>query len=257
MNASPDIVPPLLSSIRITLMEPKTPGNIGAVARAMKTMGLSRLVLVRPVAFREAPEALWMAHGSEDILEAAQVADTLDEALDGVAYAVGTTNRVRATWLNPIYPMDAAATEIARVAQKHTVAILFGREDRGLLNEELDRCNLITRIPAAITHPSLNLAQAVMICAYELFQAARQPPEPLSLRLAGLRDVERICRRINDNLIRIGFRPRPEPDTFLRSIRRVFRRSFRLENRDVAVLHKICDQMEEFIGKDDSPKTPP
>lgn len=239
----------LLSNIRVVLVEPKAPGNIGSVARAMKTMGLSRLVLVNPVPFRDAPEALWMAHHAEDILDAAEIVSTVEEALRDVAYAVATANRERGSWSNPVFPIQQAAVEIARVARRQPVAILFGREDRGLRNDELERCHMLTRIPAATIHPSLNLAQAVMICAYEVFQAAQGDPPSLRLKLAELSEVERICERINGSLVRIGFKPRPEPDTFLRSIRRVFRRTFRLEHRDVATLHKICDQMDRFVEK--------
>lgn len=239
----------LLSNIRVVLVEPKAPGNIGSVARALKTMGLSRLVLVNPVPFREAPEARWLAHNAEDILDAAEVVSTVEEALRDVVYAVGTANRVRGAWLNPVYPIKQAATEIARVAQHQAVAIVFGREDRGLLNDELERCHLLTRIPAATSHPSLNLAQAVMVCAYEVFQAAHNAPPSLRVKLVDVADVERICERVNDSLVRIGFKPRPAPDTFLRSLRRVFRRAFRLEQRDVATLHKICDQMDRFVEK--------
>jgi TrmH family RNA methyltransferase len=242
-------VPLSLARIGLVLVEPKAPGNIGAAARAMKTMGLSRLVLVNPASFQEAPEARWFAHGAEDVLEGAAVVPTVDEALQGVAYAVGTTNRTRGAWLSPVYTMEAAAREIVRVAQHQPVALLFGREDRGLINDELERCHLIARIPAATMYPSLNLAQAVMVCAYEIFQAAMDPPPALRLRLAGIHDVERICHRINDTMVRIGFVPRPEPDTFLRSLRRVFRRSFRLEDRDIATLHKLCDEVDAYIER--------
>jgi len=239
----------ILSAIRIVLVGPQVPGNIGAAARAMKTMGLSHLVLVHPEASPDAPEARWMAHGAGDILDTVMVTETLEEALSGVVYAVGTANRVRGAWLNPVYPVDTAATEIVRAAQRGPTAILFGREDRGLLNDELELCQMVARIPAATIYPSLNLAQAVMVCVYEVFRAAQGPPPTLRLRLAEIEDVERVCRRLNDTLMRIGFKPRPEPETFLRSLRRVFRRAFRTEQRDVAALHKICDQIDGYVER--------
>lgn len=240
-------VPAFLSNLTVVLVEPQAAGNIGATARAMKTMGLSRLALVNPVEFHTAPEARRLAHGAEDILDVASVVSSLDDALTGVVFAVGTTNRPRGHWLSPVYPLRDAAPEIVAVARQQPVAVLFGREDRGLLNDELERCHLITHIPAACVHPALNLSQAVMVCAYEIFLASLNSSPAVRLRLADIHEVERVCRRIGDTLINIGFVPRPAPDTFLRSIRRVFQRCFRLEKRDVAVLHKICDQIDEYI----------
>jgi tRNA (cytidine32/uridine32-2'-O)-methyltransferase len=248
-DRSENIAPAFLSHLRIVLIEPKTPGNIGATARAMRTMGLSRLVLVNPVEFRTVPETRWMAHGAEDLIDNAVVVPSVDEALADMTYVVGTTNRARGVWLNPIYNIDQAAATIAGHVQKHTVAVLFGREDRGLLNHELQRCNLIVRIPAAMTYPSLNLSQAVMVIAYEIFQACMAPPEPVQLRLSKNEDIERICRRIMDTMLRIGFAPCPDEDTFLRSVRRVLRRSLQLEHRDVATLHKLCAEIDAYVGR--------
>lgn len=242
----PDI-PELLSNIAVVLVEPQVPGNIGSAARAMKTMGLSRLILVNPVEFRTASEAQWLAYGANDILDEATVVSTLDDALNDVVFAVGTTNRGRSDWLNPILSIHDAAPEIAAAAQQHKVVILFGREDRGLMNEDLEKCHLVTRIPAACLYPSLNLSQAVMVCAYEIFQVAQVPPPPVRLRLADINDVERIARRINDTLGSLGFVSLPVPETFLRALRRVFRRSFRLEKRDVATLHMICDRIDYYV----------
>lgn len=240
-------VPAFLSNIAVVLVEPQTPGNIGATARAMKTMGLSRLILVNPVEFRMMSETRWLAHGADDVLDNAEVVPTLDAALEGVVFSVGATNRIRDDRLNPISIFRDAAPEVVAAAQRHRSAILFGREDRGLMNEELEKCHLIARIPAACMYPSLNLSQAVMVCVYEIFQAAVVPPPPVRLHLAEIADVERISQRIGDTLIRIGFVSRPIPETFFRALRRVFRRSFRLEKRDVATLHKICDRIDYYV----------
>lgn len=240
-------IPGYFSNIHIVLVEPQAPGNIGAAARAMKTMGLSRLTLVNPVEFRAAPETRWLAHGADDVVDAARVVPSLDHALADMRYVVGTANRKRGLSLGPVYPVREAVSELTRVARKYPVALLFGREDRGLLNEELAQCHIITRVPAACAHPSLNLAQAVMVCVYELFQLSGDPPPPVSMPLAGNEDIERICLRINDTLRMVGFVSHPEPDTFLRSIRRIFRQSFRLEMRDVAALHKMCDHIAYYV----------
>lgn len=248
-DRSDSIAPGYFSRIHIVLVEPKVPGNIGAVARAMTTMGLSRLVLVNPVEFRHEAEARWMAHGAGEILDNARVVPTLDEAVSGLALVVGTTNRTRGIWLNPIQPVEEAFAELAAVARSQPAGILFGREDRGLLNDELQRCNVIARIPAATTYPSLNLAQSVMVCAYELFRLSGEAPPASEVRLAENRDVERITHRIHGTLLRLGFTPTPSEETFLRSIRRVLRRSLRLEQRDVATLHKVCDEIDAYVER--------
>ena len=249
-DRSESIAPDYFARIRIVLVEPKVPGNIGAVARAMTTMGLTRLVLVNPVAFRQESEARWMAHGAGEILDNASVVPTLDEAVKDLALVVGTTNRTRGVWLNPIQPVEEAFTELVATARSQPTGILFGREDRGLLNDELERCNLIARIPAATTYPSLNLAQSVMVCAYELFRTGGGEAPPVSdIRLAENREVERVCQRIHETLLRIGFTPTPSEESFLRSIRRVLRRSTRLEQRDVATLYKVCDEIDAYVKR--------
>ncbi len=248
-DRSESIAPDFFSRIHIVLVEPKVPGNIGAVARAMTTMGLTRLVLVNPVEFSQEAEARWMAHGTGEILDSALVVPTLDEAVNDLALVVGTTNRTRGVWLHPIQPVEEAFAELVSVARNQPAGILFGREDRGLLNDELQRCNLIARIPVATTYPSLNLAQAVMVCAYELFRVGGDAPPASEVNLAENRDVERISHRVHETLLRLGFTPTPSEETFLRSIRRVLRRSLRLEQRDVATLHKVCDEIDAYVER--------
>ena len=243
------IAPDYFSRINIVLVEPKVPGNIGAVARAMTTMGLSRLVLVNPVEFRHTDEARWMAHGAGEILDAARIVPTLEEAVKDLALVVGTTGRMRSAWLSPIQPIEQACAELTAVARNQPAGILFGREDRGLLNDELQRCNTIARIPAATAYPSLNLAQAVMVCAYELFRLSGETTETAAVHLAGNSDVERVTHRVHEALLRIGFTSLPSEETFLRSIRRVLRRSLRLEQRDIATLHKVCDEIDAYVDR--------
>ncbi len=246
---SESIAPEYFSRIHVVLVEPKVPGNIGAVARAMTTMGLTRLVLVNPVEFRQEEEARWMAHGAGEVLDAARIVETVNEAVEELALVVGTTARSRRTWLHPIQPVDQACAELTAVARTQPTGILFGREDRGLLNDELQLCNVIARIPAATTYPSLNLAQSVMVSAYELFRLSGEGPPASEVRLAENQEVERVCHRIQGTLLRLGFTPLPNKDTFLRSIRRVLRRSLRLERRDVATLHKVCDEIDAYVDR--------
>ncbi len=248
MSIEPEITPPdFFSNTSIILIEPQAPGNIGATARAMKTMGFSRLVLVNPVEYRTVSEARWLAHGAEDVLDGAIEVATLEAALDDIKFVIGTTNRGREPWFNPIVPIRDAMSETLGFMQEQNIAILFGREDSGLPNDALEMCHRFVRIPAALVHPSLNLSQAVMICCYEIFLAAHNPSPPVRLRMAEVNDVERVIIRIFETMSLVGFVSRPAPETFLRAIRRVFRRAFRLEVRDVGTLHKICDNIAYFV----------
>ena len=157
---------PNLDTVSIVLVEPQVPGNVGACARVMKNMGLKRLVLVNPW-FHNHPQARYMAHGSEDILEDAKVVDNLSEAVADSVLVVGTTRRKRhnTPFMNP----RQAALEILGSSRSGPVSILFGREDKGLSNEELKWCQIHVSIPSSQAQPSLNLSQAVMVMAYELF----------------------------------------------------------------------------------------
>lgn len=178
--------------ISIILVQPKQPGNIGAAARAMKTMGLDPLVLVAPPEDVQAhPDALRMAHGAHDVLQAARIAPTLAEALAGTTLAISTTHRRRAGRARALSPAEAAERLVAALARPPSpavarpskrgaaraeddaprVALVFGREDRGLTTAELDLCAHTSRVPAVTRHPSLNLAQAVMVYAWEIRRA--------------------------------------------------------------------------------------
>jgi len=230
----------ILTNIAVVLVEPKTPGNIGSVARAMKNMGLSRLILVNPAEFR-VPEARWMAHASTDILDGAESVSTIEDALADATTIIGTTHRIGRR-RGPFYTPKEAAQKVVSLAQVGRVALVFGPEDRGLLNPELELCHMLGRIPCASSYPSLNLSQAVMVFAYEIYVASLAPPPPPSLKPASFREIEHMYRRIDEVLTQIGFISRNTPTSFMRSVRRVFGRT-RLEYRDVATIHKICDQI--------------
>jgi len=156
----------VLARIRVVLVETSHPGNIGAAARAMKTMGLRQLVLVRPRLFPSA-EATARASGADDLLQAARVVDDIASAIADCGLVLGTTARTRHLEWPVMTPRVAAAWAAAQPTQAD-VAILFGREQSGLSNEELALCQRAIRIPTAADFSSLNLAQAVQICAYEL-----------------------------------------------------------------------------------------
>lgn len=232
---------PDYTNIRIVLVEPKVPGNTGAAARAIKNMGLASLVLVRPW-FHGHPQARYMAHGSEDVLERAEVHDTLSGAVAGSVLVVGTTRRRRtsAPFSNP----RNAAPLILESSASGPVSVLFGREDRGLLNDELKLCQLLVAIPSSRTQPSLNLAQAVMVMAYELF-SAEHPGVPSPLDLAPSEEIEVMYGHLARSLETLGFRERNDGVNYMKSLRRVFSRT-RLERRDVASIHKLCGEIDRF-----------
>ena len=238
-----------LELVRVVLVHPATPGNIGAAARALKTMGLNDLVVVRDAPFRDHPEARMLAHGALDVLEQARRVATLDEALEGVHWVVGTTHRRRSRFRDLVLPLDEAARRVAAWSRTRRVALLFGREDRGLLDEEIARCRIVTTIPTADENPSLNLAQAVMVGAYEIFLAALPEIPELDPDLAEAPEIEALYQRIARSLLLLEFRPLgDDPESFLRSLRRVFRDAA-LERRDVRTLHRICQQVEFFARK--------
>ena len=157
-----------LSNISIVLVHTAYPENIGSVARVMKNMGLHELVLINPVPYKII-EAYALAHKSKDILDNALVYTDLEEALSPFTFIVGTTQRVRGPHY-PLYTPRDIADEIKTIGNQKKIALVFGRESRGLTNEELRNCHIISTIPTAVDQPAINLAQAVMIFCYEIYQ---------------------------------------------------------------------------------------
>ena len=249
-------VPKNLDNVRVILFEPREPGNIGSAARAIKGMGLSRLYLVNPVPFKDAKPTWYMAHGAQEIIENSQVFDTLEEALEGVHLLVGTSHRKREAKLPPPVSAREAAQEIASVSQSQQVALLFGREDFGLSTNQISRCQLMASIPMATKNPSLNLAQAVQVFAYELFLASIGDIPQAELEYAEVNRIEAFYGRMTHLLKRIRVTPYNQDwETFLKSIRRVFSRT-RLEERDIATLdmvfsttHRYLDRLEQELSE--------
>ena len=242
-------VPTSLDNIRVILFEPREPGNIGSAARALKGMGLSQLYLVNPIPFLEAKPTWYMAHGATDVIENCCVVETLDDALEGVQFLVGTTHRRRDPRLPPAVSAREAAQEIASVSQHQQVGLLFGREDFGLSTSQISRCQLIASVPMAAKNPSLNLAQAVQVFAYEVFLASAGDIPPAELEYADVNEIEAFYGRITTLLQRIGVTPyNHDWETFLKSLRRVFSRT-RLEQRDIATLDMIFSTTLRYITR--------
>ncbi|MGD0016319.1 MAG: RNA methyltransferase [Verrucomicrobiia bacterium] len=246
------VAPENLANVTVILVEPAVPGNIGSVARAMKTMGISDLIVVNgPKDFADHQQTIMLGHGAHDVLKHARSVATWDEATDGLHWLVGTTHRKRRAQFPQIVEARQAAAKIAELSKKHRVGIVFGREEAGLSDAELRKCHDIASVPQASEHPSLNLAQAVMLFAYEVYLASLgEVPKP-SYNLATVHEVETVLKHLAESLNKVGFRPHQgDPESFMRSLRRVLSRA-PLEKRDVNVLHRICQQIDYFVkGRD-------
>ncbi len=237
-----------LSRIRVVLVEPTHPGNVGAAARAMRTMGLERLVLVAP---REFPseEAWARASGAEEVLERARVVATLDEALAGCGLAVGTSARRRSLAWPGREPRAAAAEAVAAAAAGTEVAFVFGRERTGLTNAELDRCQALLTIPTVPDFRSLNVAAAVQVVAYELHLAARgaPPAEPPAEPPATADELESFYGHLERVMVRVGFLDPDNPRRLMRRMRRLFARA-RPERTELNILRGILTAVERCCG---------
>jgi tRNA (cytidine32/uridine32-2'-O)-methyltransferase len=235
-----------LPDIRIVLVEPSHPGNIGGAARAMKTMGFGDLALVRPKRFPD-PQAEWRAAGAMDVLDAARVCDDLDEAIGDCGLVVGTSARERRIPL----PLDTAAEFAERIAVAGVggkpVAVLFGREVSGLTNEELERCNRRLVIPAHPDYRSLNLAMAVQVVCYELHRAVAAAPDAPAAwdrDLASAKEVAALYRHLEQVLRRIGFEDPKAPRRTMTRLRRLFGR-IAMDETEVAILRGVLSHIEQ------------
>lgn len=232
---------PNLNAVRIVLVEPRVPGNAGSAARAMKNMGLSRLVLVKPW-FHKHPQARYMAHGSEDILDNAEVLDNLDEAVADSILVVGATRRNRHN--TPVMNPKQAALEILESSRSGPVSVLFGREDKGLTNKELKCCQILVTIPSSVAQPSLNLSQSAMVMAYELFSTVCSGGRcPMDFAPAG--SIAGMYEHLFESLTTLGLKQWNDGDNYMKSLRRVFSRT-RLEKRDVSTIHKLCGEIDKY-----------
>jgi TrmH family RNA methyltransferase len=230
--------------VDFVLVEPYHPGNIGAAARALKTMGFPHLVLVNPCDFR-VPEARWMAHASAEVFDSIRVVPTLQAALDEVHFAVATTQRARYDQL-PFYTPAELGPHVVQLSQEHRVAIVFGRERAGLSNDELRACHVLSTIPAAVSYPSLNLSQAVMLYAYELFKASYESEKRFRWHPASYQEQESVYRHLEASLRRTALTPRVGWARFIMQFKRVFARAYP-ERRDVRMMHKILQAFDDCL----------
>jgi tRNA (cytidine32/uridine32-2'-O)-methyltransferase len=241
-----------LDNIRIVLVNTSHPGNIGGVARAMKNMGLTRLYLVAP---RDYPseQADGRAVSAADILAAAVVVPTLDAAIGDCQFVVGTSARERRIpW--PLLDARQCAGRIAQTSSREQVAVLFGREDRGLTNEELQVCNLHLNIPTSQAYSSLNLAMAVQIVAYELRMQLASPEAPAieyeywDASFASRDNMERFYTHLEETLIDIEFLDMAAPRQLMSRLRRLYSR-VRLDEMELNILRGILTETQKWVAR--------
>ena len=237
----------ILERIHVVLVEPKNAGNIGSVVRAMKNMGLSRLHLVNPVPFRDEAEQRKMGYRSQEVIAAAREFTSLSDALHGISQVFLATAK-KGKWKKDFLSPSQAAARIAAVGASEKIALVFGREDKGVTTDESQLANYFVRIPMAGTYPSLNLSQAVMVVTYEVFKAVHESGQLDGLpRMAEKRAFERLTENIWELMKSLEVRE-PENGLFHRSLKRALNRT-RWTNADVAVFDRFCKQMRWFAEK--------
>ena len=241
----------LLQKIRVVLVNTSHPGNIGGAARAIKNMGISQFYLVEPKEY-PADKAVWRAAGAQDILDSAVVVETLDEAVADCGLVVGTSARERRIPWPLVTPRECGERAIVE-AQHHDVAIVFGREDRGLTNEELHKCNYHVHIPSNPEYSSLNLGAAVQVLCYEVrmaWMAAKegklphfddwdQPP-------ANHKALELYYEHLQETLEQLSFLEPGNPRQTMTRLRRLYSR-VRLDQMELSILRGVLTSIQNFI----------
>ena len=241
-----------LDNIRIVLVNTSHPGNVGAVARAMKNMGLSKLYLVAPKQFPD-EQATWRAVSAADILENAVVTDTLEEAVGGCQFVVGTSARGRRIPC-PLLDPRRCAEHMNEESERGEVAVLFGREDRGLTNDELKVCNLHLNIPTSADYSSLNLAMAVQIVCYELRMLMDAPSLPerndeqWDTPFATQEYMESYFVHLEQTLVDIEFMDREAPRQLMTRLRRLYSR-VRLDEMEMNILRGILSDTQKWVRR--------
>ncbi|HJT97208.1 MAG TPA: RNA methyltransferase [Rhodanobacteraceae bacterium] len=243
-------VPSIADRIRFVLVRTSHPGNIGGAARAIRTMGLRRLSLVAPHAFPHA-EANALAAGADDVLAAAPVARDLPEAIADCALVIGTTARRRDVPMEEIDPREAAARVVAAARAGNEVALVFGNERTGLENEEIKRCRAAVLIPSDPDFPSLNLAQAVQVLAYEIRMAELAGVSPLPVQKhdppASSAELDAFFDHLAKTLDAIDFHKGRSPRTVLLRLRRLYLRAAP-DRRELRILHGILSDTDRLAS---------
>lgn len=243
--------PTILENVVVVLDHPQNLVNIAGVVRAMKNMGLHRLRVVNPAEY-DTWRIGGIAHRSEDVAEGAEIFGSLREALADCIHVVGTTARARTAHRNYLRPRDAAPLVVDR-AREGVVALLFGREDRGLENDALDLCHSVAIIPTNPDYSSMNLAQATLILAYEVFLAAGGAGGPLpkgrrTTRPATVAELENTYAALEQGLDRIDFFKARAPEAILRTLRTVISRA-EPDLQEAGILRAIGFEISSYLDR--------
>jgi tRNA (cytidine32/uridine32-2'-O)-methyltransferase len=235
----------MLNNIRMVLINTSHPGNIGAAARAMKTMGLSKLYLVAPLLFPH-DKAIEMASGAQDVLNNAVVVNTLEDAIHDCHLIVGTSARTRAIPWPLLTPRELAEMTVKEPPHTH-IAIVFGREQSGLTNEELHRCHYHLHIPSHSDYNSLNIAAALQVIAYELRVAhLNDLSHPIEdNEYVNQEEMEVFYHHLERVLIQIGFLNPAVPRQLMTRLRRLFNRA-RLDQMEMNILRGVLGMVERI-----------
>ncbi len=242
----------MLANIRVVLLNTSHPGNIGAAARAMKTMGLTRLYLLNPKHF-PAAEATARASGADDVLANATVCTDLRDALAGSKLVIGASARCRSIPC-PVIEPESCAKRLFAESERGDVAILFGCERSGLSNEEIDRCQFLVQIPSNPDYGSLNLAAAVQIISYEILMAHRAHEKSdvaagsVDYQPAAAEEMERFYEHLERVLIQLGFLNPDNPRMLMRRLRRFYNRA-RPDENEINILRGILSASEQDPGR--------
>ena len=239
---------PRLSRVRVVLVEPSHPGNIGGAARAMKTMGLAQLAVVNPRRFPD-PQAQWRAAGAQDVLEAVDVFGSVAEAVADCNWVVGTSTRSRRIpW--PVKSAEQVASDVLALPPQSRSALLFGRETSGLANDELMLCHCHLQIPANPDYPSLNLAMAVQVVCYELFkqsEGADQPAVAWDQPPATAAQLEGFIAHLEGVLVNSGYLDPNNPGQTMTRLRRLFTR-VGMDDKEVQMLRGVLKELDPGPG---------
>ncbi|MDC7689736.1 MULTISPECIES: RNA methyltransferase [Vogesella] len=239
-------VPDFLKNIRVVLARPSHPGNIGSAARAMKTMGLTRLYLVEPKAFPH-EEANVLASGAVDVVENAIVVSSLAEALADVSVACALTSRRRELSTPLSTPRETAPELMARARDGEQVALVFGNETFGLSIDEVEQCNRLVTVPGNPDYFSLNLAMAVQVMTYELFSHSGVSVDYLKPedRTATLGEVDSFCGHLEAAMADVGYLEHRNSERLLRRMRTLFHRAA-LQREEIDILRGFFKQAQRF-----------
>ena len=237
--------------IRIVLVGTQHPGNIGSAARAMKTMGLSNLVLVAPKRYPD-PEAIALAAGADDVLANAIVVASLAEALEGCTYVIGTSSRARSVALPEFAPKEASEQLVLK-SMESTVALLFGPERTGLENEDLQHCHACVLIPCNPEYPSLNLASAVQVLSYEI-RLQRLQNKIISVPITKLSDnpvasheqLERFFTHLAEFMDEVDFHKGKPPELVIQRLRRLFLRA-EMDEREIKIIRGLLSDAQRQL----------